>query len=132
MMVLDQETFDLVLNGMRAQGGPSAVVDSSGHGVQCLYRGPNGRKCAVGLIIPDKDYNPSIEGTTASKALGMSLVEGTILDGLQRVHDRCAYKRNASDLYDPVTDEEFFAKWEPAMKSFAEKHNLHYTPPVVS
>lgn len=29
----------------------------------CLYRGPAGTSCAVGCLISDKKYSPSIEGT---------------------------------------------------------------------
>lgn len=28
----------------------------------CRYRGPNGKKCAVGMFIPDEFYSPKIEG----------------------------------------------------------------------
>lgn len=31
-------------------------------GNNCLYRGPKGRKCAVGIWIPDDEYNPNFEG----------------------------------------------------------------------
>ncbi len=27
----------------------------------CLYRGPDGKKCAVGLFIPDSEYDPEME-----------------------------------------------------------------------
>lgn len=33
----------------------------------CLYRGSKGRKCAVGLFIPDSLYSPSMEGNGVSK-----------------------------------------------------------------
>jgi hypothetical protein len=28
---------------------------------ECLYRGPDGKKCAVGLFIPDSEYHSSME-----------------------------------------------------------------------
>ena len=28
----------------------------------CLYRAANGRKCAVGCLIPDDKYSPALEG----------------------------------------------------------------------
>ena len=29
---------------------------------RCLYRGPEGRKCAIGCLIPDEKYDPAFEG----------------------------------------------------------------------
>lgn len=33
-------------------------IDKSG---ECLYRGPNGKKCAVGMFMKDEDYKPKFE-----------------------------------------------------------------------
>jgi len=30
-------------------------------GESCLYRGPNGTKCAVGMFIPDELYDPRMD-----------------------------------------------------------------------
>lgn len=43
-----QEMFDAAARGIISQGGKSA--DAKG---ECLYRGPDGRKCAVGWLIAD-------------------------------------------------------------------------------
>lgn len=37
----------------------------SQRGHSCMYRGPKGCRCAVGLLIPDNEYNPGLEGATA-------------------------------------------------------------------
>lgn len=47
-----QEIFDKVYTELSKQGVPS--VDPYGN---CLYRGPNGTKCAVGHLIPDELYD---------------------------------------------------------------------------
>ena len=44
----DQEIFDKVWAHIIAQGVPSM----NGEG-RCLYRGPNGTKCAAGIFLPD-------------------------------------------------------------------------------
>lgn len=36
--------------------------DAPGEG-QCRYRAPDGNKCVVGAMLPDKLYHPSMEGT---------------------------------------------------------------------
>lgn len=33
--------------------------------MNCMYRGPDGKKCAVGMFIPDDAYNPNMEGKKA-------------------------------------------------------------------
>lgn len=52
-----QEVFDKVAAALMAQDGPS--VDDLG---MCLYRGPGGRRCAVGHLIEDEDYSKRLEG----------------------------------------------------------------------
>ncbi len=52
-----QEIFDTVVAHLRKQGRKSY------DGRICLYRGPNGTKCAAGCLIPDELYTPGIEGT---------------------------------------------------------------------
>ena len=55
-----QQVFDKVAAHLLAQG----ITSSKGHevGGTCLYRGPNGTKCAVGCLIPDDLYSPNMEG----------------------------------------------------------------------
>ena len=40
--------------------GKSINTKSDGEDI-CLYRGPDGKKCAVGLFIPDEKYDRSME-----------------------------------------------------------------------
>lgn len=35
---------------------------------QCAYRGSGGMKCAVGVLIPDEKYSPSMEGYSVHRA----------------------------------------------------------------
>lgn len=51
-----QETFENVVRHLYAQGHPA--MDESG---ACLYRGPNGTKCAVGCLIPDDLYKRQMD-----------------------------------------------------------------------
>jgi hypothetical protein len=46
------------------QGKPSATPDG-----RCRYRGPNGTKCAVGMLIPDDLYDSHIEDKSAGPML---------------------------------------------------------------
>jgi hypothetical protein len=51
----DQQVFDYVLEKLREQGCQSKYAD------RCLYRGPNGLKCAAGHLIPDDEYDEKME-----------------------------------------------------------------------
>ncbi len=59
-----QEIFDKVVNHLRAQGAKSEM-DHPVAGLMCAYRGIQGRMCAVGCLIPDADYLPTMEDIAA-------------------------------------------------------------------
>lgn len=53
------EIIDRVIAGFTAQGKFSTRdMDQT----VCLYRGPNGCKCAIGMLIPDELYDKNMEG----------------------------------------------------------------------
>lgn len=51
-----QEIFDTAAVGVIRQGRQSANAFGT-----CVYRGPNGRKCAAGFLLPDEVYDPSMD-----------------------------------------------------------------------
>ena len=53
-----QEIFDKVAVHLISQGCKSMLPDSP---AVCAYRGPEGRTCAVGCLIPDEYYSKSME-----------------------------------------------------------------------
>lgn len=96
----NQEIFDKVAAHLKQQG--FSATDGYGH---CRYRGPNGSMCAVGCLIPDEYYCPSMEG------LGVAYLQGNnelfqeftrktklysnnqtlnLLSMLQEIHDQAA------------------------------------------
>lgn len=48
-----QEAFTAAVKGVLGQGGPSARLCDNGK-QRCLFRGPNGRRCAVGWVLPEE------------------------------------------------------------------------------
>ena len=87
-----QEIFDKVAVHLLTQ--PRSLT---GNGGGCMYRGDNGTKCAVGCLIPDNEYDPSIEGLFMNDRLigkvpsfrGMTEEQIYMLRELQRIHDYC-------------------------------------------
>jgi hypothetical protein len=106
-----QETFDRVVAHLRQQGCKSISPD----GV-CMYRGPNGTKCAAGCLIPDTKYSSSMENSTVWGTPGVILYgEGHDLDlvrGLQIVHDSYCVP-----------------EWENKLAGLAKRLGLSYTHP---
>jgi len=62
---------------------------------ECLYRGPEGRKCAVGFLIPDSSYSPAMEGRGLDSliedfggVLPQAILDNSsLLHRLQQLHD---------------------------------------------
>lgn len=119
-----QTIYDVVLYGIRVQGGPSMKDKDN-----CAYRDNNGNRCAIGMWISDAVYDPEIEGTSAW-ALGQKFPainfpvwfaeQGYFMSQLQIAHDDSA-------RYD--LDEPFMDKFERRMEKLAEDFHLIYIPP---
>lgn len=99
-----QEIFDKIAKHLLTQNKQSK--DEKGH---CFYRGPDGLKCAVGAIIPDKDYDMKFEGLAVGDTpiktffidSGYSNKEILLLKELQIIHDAgrpSCWKNRLSDL----------------------------------
>ena len=102
-----QTIFNKVVRHLRQQGQKSS--DQNG----CLYRGPNGTKCAIGCLIPDKKYNSNMEGRRFDDEEYFGFPEWQtqdiigFLDDLRGIHD---------DL--------MVGSWEHAWADVATEHNL--------
>ena len=59
----NQEAFDAVLVHIRAQ----EYKPARGPYATCCYRAPDGKKCAVGCLIPDELYTPDFENVPAAE-----------------------------------------------------------------
>lgn len=88
-----QEVFDTVATHLFTQRA-RAVLDEPGDDA-CRYRAPDGKRCAVGVLIPDGMYRAEYEGFSVSemptadlKRMGLG-EKGTpsLLTALQGVHD---------------------------------------------
>lgn len=113
-----QEIFDTVYEALMKQGKASIR-----NGI-CQYRGPGGTKCAIGHLIPDDLYDPSIESLTFH-----SLPE-YITDHI--VGDDEDYKTKNQLLYrlqrahDQYLNFYGIKEWKESMKDIAYEFNLHF------
>ena len=101
-----QEMYDKVKAHLLTQGAKSSIP-----GIDCAYRGEHGRKCAIGVLIPDEVYSPEMEGRTVGLLsivypnieLKYLEIEGTIrfANKLQQIHDfysPCVWENKLHEL----------------------------------
>ena len=129
-----QDIFDFVAAHLMTQG----VVSEDQNG-QCVYRSPDGLKCAIGCLIPDDAYRGNLEGREGNHpivlgALGFNMPENycrsgsfpigfsksdvdriNLLLALQQVHDDEG-RRSQSDGHVP--------NFKPALVELARDFNL--------
>jgi hypothetical protein len=86
MTAVNQRAFDTIVKHLASMKKPSMRCDSDGDEM-CAYRGANGAKCAVGVLIPDRNYVSTIEG----KGGGDALVTGVLYAWARKVDDAMLY-----------------------------------------
>jgi hypothetical protein len=115
----NQETFDKVVTALRAQGKPSVNPETN----ECMYRGPNGIKCAAGHLIPDDEYKPKFEGYRVDADTIISIIQDNghdiaLVKELQFAHD------SSADL--TSNNKEFMKELEKQFQEVAIKFDLEY------
>lgn len=122
MSVTHQELFDITLNAIRDQGRPSCTDTG-----ECLYRGPEGSRCAAGHHIPDSLYTPDMERKGLFRTefdpvvnlIGRSA--WIFMEELQAAHDKCVNRilLDRKCPTDPATFSTFIEYFEKEMKVVA-------------
>ena len=115
-----QDIFDKVVNHLLTQQSQSvgvAFIYGNGH---CLYRGPDGTKCAVGALISDEHYNYALEGILAGDPPVKNAVEKSI--GRELTMDELVLLSDLQYIHDDTPVEE----WEQSLREEADKWNLNF------
>lgn len=113
-----QKIFDIAYLGLASQNWELSRTPQ-----MCMYRGPNGTKCAIGHCIPDELYEPEFEGCTIYSNNKLQRVAGISDDdlswsrNLQRLHDNTGVGRLLVVSKFPKTLKE-------AMEIFAQESGL--------
>lgn len=80
-----------IVEHLVAQKKRSYGYDGESMRRMCLYRSPDGCKCALGILIPDDQYKPEHEGRRAFSMVNLvpaiSDVDAILLDYAQQYHD---------------------------------------------
>ena len=126
----NQEIFNRVLSHIRLQ-----KVQAVGSREQCVYRGPEGTKCAVGCLIPDDVYNADMEGSVIREVMYNSMYVPALKDSLDAIgihqdqYPLLAQLQDAHDGENQVVDWNL-PNWEDEMREIANAFNLEYKEPV--
>jgi len=87
-----QEIFNEVWNWFIVDKQPKSVSEKGA----CMYRGDNGKRCAMGIFVEDGEYDPTFEGGSVDILLGHNISRRlrefvgsnlSILEVLQIAHD---------------------------------------------
>lgn len=112
-----QIVFDIAAEALLKQGKKSCDVD----GDLCLYRGPNGVRCAIGHLIPDAQYSPMMEGEPVRS---LPVIEITNKGSVIKLDDLDFLARLQNDIHDRVDECSFVGDLKEAVSKFAETHCL--------
>jgi len=91
-VITAQSIWEKIANHLLQQGKQSL----SGKTGTCAYHGNDGLKCAIGVLIPENQYSPNIEGQEVNVLLtryycpyALLAVQHhlALLTNLQRIHD---------------------------------------------
>lgn len=116
-----QEIFDLIVNHLRQQNSKSTRIVKywNREQVDCVIRGDDDKKDAVGILIEDTEYSETMEGWTFGSLLQYKdtpkslkdkyLAHAFLIDALNFVHD----------FYDPSI-------WENEFAAIASSFKLKY------
>lgn len=109
-----QEQFDIMVNHLLKQNARSETQGGDEGDPICLYRHSDGRKCAVGVLIPDELYEAEMEGNNPRQLLHLYPELCAYID-----KDLAGYLQNTHDEYYP--DE-----WPEQLRNAAAHFQLTY------
>lgn len=121
-----QQLYEISIKHLRRQGQKSFRMlppdEKLGEMYQSRYRSSDGMMCAIGVLIPDIEYRPDMEGKDVGDLINGELLitqraaefykNRRLLDGLQKIHDT-----------KPI------AEWEKQWRMLAEDMLLKYPKP---
>lgn len=120
-----QEVFNNAWNAFVVEKSPPSVRNKE---TNCLYRGPNGLKCAIGVSIPDEIYiermdtredstiSSLIENFTSIRQL-FEKIDTNPLQELQTIHD-------GYGTFPRESHEQFTRKITKDFRRYAKKYKL--------
>lgn len=121
-----QEIFNTVLFGLRKQGKASTTSQDGGGLWECRYRGPNGLKCAAGMLLKDEYYDHLMEGQPVGN---MRIWPAFVESGVPDTDEARSLTRALQGAHDRELANVGLKEWEQRMADIAQDFELGYTWP---
>lgn len=116
-----QEIYETVVTHLRKQGCKS-VRPADNLNYICMYRSPDGMKCAVGCLIPDTEYSDNMESKDVRDLLSLYFLSP------ERLKEFTTHKLLLSALQDIHDNKPIFV-WEAQWRMLADDFGLKYLQP---
>ena len=113
-MKTQQETFDTVAKHLLTQGTKSKK------GQTCMYRAPDGTKCAIGCLMADEDYSNKMEQHSFMASMTVRNAVG------KSGHDVSMWNDDFFSELQHIHDGEDVAGWFRALQDLAKDFNLKF------
>jgi hypothetical protein len=130
-MLTLQEIFDKSVSGILKQG-TKAYGTYDGLDYVCVYRSPEGYKCAAGQLIDDEHYDSSFEGRgvdpyleTATYPTDAKLRAALEKSGVPLTHDVLQMISALQRAHDEASNYNFVNDFRRAARVVAEDWGLH-------
>jgi hypothetical protein len=115
-----QQLYNTVVNHLRQQKGKSyRPADEKVKEYYCLYRAADGCKCAIGSLIPDKDYKPEMEEKNLAVLLASSLLPVDLVAEFRAHQDLLCKLQDVHDFT-------YIIDWERQFRRVATEFGLQY------
>lgn len=111
-MTTKQELFTQIATHLLTQN----VQSKSTHG-GCVYRGPGGLKCAVGCVLTNDEYLPSMDSPHSETGVA-SLIRRGVLP--QRLIPFASMLESLQFIHDDLRPQD----WPKELAEYAQRHNL--------
>lgn len=116
-----QNTFNTVAQHLLAQNAQSLIASP---GDACAYRGSNGLKCAVGCLIADEHYTPSLEGSGSYSDGVAEAVRASVDPHHEMSHMEWATTQELLVRLQRMHDESEPSRWRARLDDIAAEFNL--------
>ena len=111
-----EQAFEIVTNGLASQRWEKSWAPSvfSHMGMDCKLRSPDGKKCAIGWLIPDEKYDPSMDKWGAEWPLPD--IPQDLLNDMRKGHDHSFSPRDMWSSFSRIAGKYGFPFLHPAPK----------------
>jgi len=111
-----QDVFDIVAWHLLWQNSRATAIDR----VKCMYRAPDGKRCAIGWLIPDDVYSKALE-FFGVRDIAQRLIEGEHARFARFLYLHMSLLRALQEMHDANLP----AEWPVMLRAIAQRHSLN-------